>query len=194
MSRVRSPAVFLDRDGTLIVDTHYPTDPDAVELIPGVPEALRILRSLGYRLVVVTNQSGLARGKITPEQYRAVAARVDRELERAGASVDATHYCPCHPEYSGPCPCRKPATGMHREAARELGLDLARSWYVGDKSSDVLPVLETGGRGLLVRTGYGAETEASGTLPDGVEVVDDLLDAARAIKAHDEARGPLRSR
>ncbi len=187
MSRVRSPAVFLDRDGTLIRDAHYPTDPEGVELLPGVPEALRTLRSLGYRLVIVTNQSGLARGRITPEQYRAVAARVERELERAGTSVDATRFCPHHPDYSGRCPCRKPGTGMHREAARELGLDLARSWYVGDKASDVLPALETGGRGLLVRTGYGAQTEASGTLPEGVEVVDDLLDAARTIKARDEA-------
>ena len=187
MNPHRAPAVFLDRDGTLIRDAHYPSDPDQVEILPGVPEALRILRAAGFRLVVVTNQSGLARGRITPEQYRAVAARVDRLLEAAGSSVDATFFCPHHPEFSGPCPCRKPGLGLHREAARKLGLDLARSWYVGDKLADVLPALETGGSGVLVRTGYGAGIEAEGGVPDGVEVVDDLLAAAVRIRAADAA-------
>lgn len=194
MNAIRIPAVFLDRDGTLIRDTHYPSDPEEVELLPGVPEALRLIRSLGYRLVVVTNQSGLARGLVTPEQYQAVAARVDQLLERAGSKVDATFFCPHHPEWSGPCDCRKPGLGMHRDAARNLRLDLARSWYVGDKAADVLPALETGGRGLLVRTGKGAAVEAAGEVPEGVEVVDDLLAASARIRAADDPGGAPGSR
>ncbi len=184
MNRVRTPAVFLDRDGTLIHDAHYLADPGGVELIPGVPGALRLLTSLGYRLVVVTNQSGLARGLITPSQYRAVAAQVDRLLEATGVSVDLTLLCPHHPDYSGDCVCRKPGTGMHRDAARRLGIDLARSWYIGDKLADVFPALETGGQGILVRTGKGAATEEAG-VPDGVLVADDLLQAAGLIQARD---------
>lgn len=182
MKRARTPAVFLDRDGTLIHDAHYLADPAGVEVIPGVPEAIRLLASLGFRLVVVTNQSGLARGLITPGQYRAVAAQVDRALDASGVSVDLTLLCPHHPDYSGPCTCRKPGIGMHRDASRRLRIDLARSWYIGDKLADVLPALETGGTGILVRTGKGAATEAEG-VPEGVLVADDLLEAAGMIRA-----------
>ena len=185
-ARASLPAVFLDRDGTLVEDTHYPSDPDEVRLIRGVPEALRLLRDAGYRLVVVTNQSGLARGLVTPSQYRAVAARVNSLLDAAGSRVDATFFCPHHPEFSG--------LGLHREAARKLRIDLSRSWYVGDKASDVLPALEAGGRGVLVRTGKGAEVEASGGLPEGIEVVDDLLAAAGRIRAADGTSGGPGSR
>ncbi len=177
--RERRPAVFLDRDGTLIEDADYLADPDGVRLIPGAVEALRRLRDAGYLLVVVTNQSGIARGLYTEADYHAVAARLDAILEREGVPVDAVKYCPHHPDGTGRCACRKPAAGMYLEAAAELDIDPARSWYVGDKVTDVLPAAELGGRGILVRTGYGAEQE--GDAPADVAVVDDVGAAAALV-------------
>lgn len=173
------PAVFLDRDGTLLRERAYVDDPDDVALVPGSPAALKDLRRAGYALVVVTNQSGIARGLYTEADYREVARRVEAELAAAGVGVDATRYCPHHPEFSGPCDCRKPATGMHRSAARELDLALGRSWFVGDKVKDVLPARELGGSGILVRTGFGSREEES--LPGGFAVADDLPEAAEII-------------
>ena len=180
-SAVRSPrpAVFLDRDGTLIEERSYLSDPAGVKLIPGALEALRALEEAGLPFVIVTNQSGVARGLYTEDEYHRVAERLQGILEDSGVPPAGTWYCPHHPEVTGPCACRKPATGMYRDAARALDLDLARSWYVGDKPSDVLPAEELGGQGVLVRTGYGRESEAD--LPAGAAVVDDLSAAVRWI-------------
>lgn len=172
-------AVFLDRDGTLIEEKEYLSDPEGVSIVPGTFEALRTLRAAGLALVVVTNQSGISRGYYTENDYRAVAARLDRILVAAGVGVDDTRFCPHHPDTTGPCDCRKPATGLYRAAAAELGIDLAASYYVGDKLSDVLAAVELGGQGILVRTGYGREHEPQA--PAEVWVVDDLLAAARRI-------------
>ncbi|MEM7417848.1 MAG: HAD-IIIA family hydrolase [Gemmatimonadota bacterium] len=174
-------AAFLDRDGTILEEAHYLADPDDVVLIPGVVAAIRSLCDAGLAVVVVTNQSGIARGKYTVSDYEAVAARLDRILEAEGVRFDATYYCPCHPDISGPCDCRKPKTGMYETASQELGLDLRSSFYVGDKASDVQPGLALGGRSFLVRTGYGRAHEPE--VPDGVEVVDDLPAAAAKIVA-----------
>lgn len=179
MTASSRPAVFLDRDGTVMEEREYLADPAGVRLVPGAAEAIRILRAAGFAVVVVTNQSGIARGLYREEDYRAVAARLDEVLQAAGAPVDATYYCPHHPDHTGACDCRKPAPGMYRRAARELGLDLTRSWYVGDKPSDVEPAQALGGRGVLVRTGYGRASEAD--VAGDVEVVDDVLGAARRI-------------
>ncbi len=175
------PAVFLDRDGTIVGERHYLADPAGVALIPGAIEAMTELRDAGFALVVVTNQAGIARGLYTLDDYHAVAARIDEVLGSAGVVVDGTWYCPHHPESTGPCTCRKPDTGMYREAAQLLGLDVQASYYVGDKKSDVLPAIELGGRGILVRTGYGKDHE-SGVEAD-VWVVDDVRGAARRILA-----------
>lgn len=174
------PAVFIDRDGTIIAEKVYLSDPEGVELIPGTLEALRSLREAGFALVVVTNQAGIARGLYTLDDYHAVAARLAEVLDEAGAPFDATYFCAHHPDETGPCACRKPGTGMHLQAARELGLELSASYYVGDKRADVIPALELGGRGVLVRTGYGSEHEAD--VPDEVWVVDDLRAAAEKIR------------
>ena len=173
------PAVFLDRDGTLIREEKYLADPEGVVLLPGVPDALRLLREGGFALVVVTNQSGIDRDLYTLEDYHAVARRVDEVLAGHGVPVDATYFCPHHPEASGPCKCRKPATGMHRAAARELGLDLPRSFYVGDRIRDLLPARELGGTGILVRTGYGTREEED--LEGEFLVANGLLDVAHSI-------------
>jgi D-glycero-D-manno-heptose 1,7-bisphosphate phosphatase len=174
------PAVFIDRDGTLLREASYVDDPEGVELIPGTAEALRELRDAGFRLVTVTNQSGIARGMYTEDDYHSVARRLTERLDELDSPVDETYYCPHHPDVGGPCGCRKPGTGMHVRAAAELGIDLRSSYYVGDKVTDVLPALELGGQGILVRTGYGAKHE--GRVPPDVWVVDDLRAAVERIR------------
>lgn len=180
-------AAFIDRDGTLIHDRHYLADPERVELLPGAAEGLRTLRTLGYALVVVTNQSGIARGRITQEEYDRVAARLDAILVSHDAAVDLTLYCPHHPDFSEPCECRKPGLAMYRTAAAQLDLDLARSLYIGDKLADVQPALALGGAGWLVRTGYGSSVEADPDLPKPTRCADDLADVARQVSLRQAA-------
>lgn len=174
-------AAFLDRDGTIVEEADYLADPDGVVLVPGAVEAIRSLRAAGLAVVVVTNQSGIARGLYTVDDYHAVAARLDQMLAAEDALPDATYFCPCHPDFDGPCGCRKPHTLMYETAADELDLDLPASYYVGDKITDVQPGLRLGGRSFLVRTGYGRAHEPE--VPDGVEVVDDVSAAAAKIVA-----------
>jgi D-glycero-D-manno-heptose 1,7-bisphosphate phosphatase len=169
-------AAFLDRDGTLIVERGYLADPEGVELIPGAAESLRVLHGAGFALVVVTNQSGIARGLYGIDEFRAVQRRVEELFAAEGVIFDAVHFCPHHPEVSGPCECRKPGVGMYRRAARELGIALEDSIFVGDKVADVLPAIELGGDGYLVRTGYGVEHASD--VPPGIAVVDDVAAAA----------------
>ena len=114
------PAVFLDRDGTIIVEKVYLSDPAGVELIPGAVEGLHRFCRAGFLLVVVTNQAGIARGRYTIDDYRAVEDRLSEMLGEHGVSLDATYFCPHHPDWTGPCDCRKPATGMHMQAADVL--------------------------------------------------------------------------
>ncbi|CAN5863816.1 HAD family hydrolase [soil metagenome] len=175
----KRPAAFIDRDGTIIQERHFLADPDGVELVPGVAAAMRALKQAGYALVVVTNQSGIARGLYSAADFRAVQARIRDVLAERGVTLDAVYHCPHHPDYGGPCDCRKPGLGMYVRAAAELGLDLGASIYVGDRIKDVLPALALGGRGFLVRTGYGEEAAAA--RPDGVELVDDLTAVARSV-------------
>ena len=175
------PAVFLDRDGTLIVEREYLADPAGVELLPGATAALRRLRAAGFAIVLISNQSGIARGLFGVPDFEAVQARLASVLRTQGLELDAVYYCPHHPEHGPPCECRKPATGLFRKAAAELVLDLPSSAFVGDRLSDVEPALTLGGRALLVRTGYGAALAA--TAPAWVEVVNDLEEAADRILA-----------
>ncbi len=143
-------AAFLDRDGTLVEDLHYLSDPGAVRLLPHVGESVRRLNDAGVLVVVVTNQSGIARGLITEAQYEAIRSRLQAILRDEGARIDATYHCPHHPDIDGTCECRKPGTGMYRRAAAELGIDLKRSLYVGDRFRDVSPGIELGGMAFLV--------------------------------------------
>ena len=170
------PAAFLDRDGTIIAERNYIRDPNDVLVLDSAAAGLRALRDAGYLLVLVTNQSGIARGLVTPAQYDAVHARVIELLRIEGIELDGVYYCPHHPDYTGPCPCRKPATGMYQQAARELDIDLSRSVFIGDKQTDVEPAHSLGGTGILVRTGHGA-TQLS-ALPADVAVAEDLAAAA----------------
>jgi histidinol-phosphate phosphatase family protein len=151
------PALFLDRDGTLIADTHYLADAALVQVLPFAAEGLQVARAADVPVVIVTNQSGIARGLITETQYDAVRKRTVRLLEAAGGRVLATYHCPHLPDVTGACECRKPGLGMYRQAAREHGLDLGRSAYIGDRWRDVQPAIATGGLGILVP---GRETPA----------------------------------
>lgn len=144
------PAVFLDRDGTINHDTGYVSDAATVEILPGVAAAIRRLNERSIPVVVITNQSGIARGLITVASYEAVRARIDELLAAEGASVTATYACPHHPDFTGPCECRKPGTLLFRQAAEELQLDLSRSFFIGDRVRDISPALAFGGTGILV--------------------------------------------
>jgi D-glycero-D-manno-heptose 1,7-bisphosphate phosphatase len=149
---VTRPAVFLDRDGTIVRDNHYMGRPEQLELLPGAAGAIARLNRAGWPVIVVTNQSGIARGYFTTADYDRVRAKLDELLAAHSARVDASYMCPHHPEISGPCECRKPGTLLYRQASKEHGLDPAASWYIGDRLRDVLPAAELGGsgRGMLI--------------------------------------------
>lgn len=174
------PAVFLDRDGTLIEDRHYLRDPEGVHLLPGAAGAVRQLNAAGVAAVVVTNQSGIARGLLTEADYRATADRLDELLAREHARLDGAYHCPHLPEISGPCECRKPAPLLYRRAAQDLDLDLARSWWVGDRTRDVEGADRFGGRGILILPTTTDDRRPHGEAR-GWGVVPDLPSAVRAI-------------
>lgn len=176
--RALRAAVFLDRDGTLIRETGYLADPAGVELLPGVGRALRNLAEAGYPLVVISNQSGVARGRFDERQVHAVMARLRERLRDHGVELDAIYFCPHHPDAG--CACRKPRPGLLERAAEDLDLSLTTSVTIGDKRIDVAAGQRSGGRGILVRTGYGREEEArvGGEDPPPDRVCDDLAAAA----------------
>ncbi|MEP7324644.1 MAG: HAD family hydrolase [Gemmatimonadota bacterium] len=175
-------AVFLDRDGTLVEDPGFLGDAAQVRLLPGVAAAIRQLNDADLRAIVVTNQSGIARGLYSLDAYFATERRVNELLLSEGARLDAHYFCPHLPEISGPCDCRKPATLLYRQAGERFGIDLAASWWIGDRLRDLEPGTTLGGRGILVETGAGPEyvTEAHRL---GFPVVPDLLSAVRFILA-----------
>jgi len=177
-------AVFLDRDGTIIEEVGYLDRPERVELYPYSIEAIRALNRAGLTLVMVTNQSGVARGFFSEEVVHAVHRHIADLLAAGGAWLDAYYYCPHHPdgrvaEYATACQCRKPERGMVDRAVRELGIDPARSFTVGDRWLDVALAQRVGARGVLVRTGYGL-TEEQKPKPDvrADAVVNNLAEAA----------------
>jgi D-glycero-D-manno-heptose 1,7-bisphosphate phosphatase len=172
-----SPAVFFDRDGTLMEEVHYCGDPARVRVYPGVSEALGELKAAGFRAIVVTNQSGIGRGLITEAQYRAVEAEFLRQVGKG--SIDATYFCADAPGRTSTR--RKPEPGMLLEAARDFGIDLAASYLVGDKGADIECGRRAGTRTILVRTGYGAEQECrpDWIAGDAVEAIQKILNEAR---------------
>lgn len=169
MHEGRDRAVFADRDGTLIEDPGFLTDPDGVKLVPGAAEALADLRRRGFRLVVVSNQSGLARQLIRAEQATAVHERFVRELERYGVELDDVRYCPHLPEDG--CACRKPLPGLLLDAASKLDVDLTRSFMVGDRDSDVEAGRRAGCTTILLSTDTGGPANPDHIAGDWTEVV-----------------------
>jgi D-glycero-D-manno-heptose 1,7-bisphosphate phosphatase len=184
--------VFLDRDGTIIEEIHYLARPDQVRLIPGAAAAVRFLNESGVKVVVVTNQAGVARGYFPEERVGEVHAHLSDLLAAEGATVDAYYHCPHHPDghgaYRTECRCRKPNPGMLHAAAADLGLDLARSWVVGDNVSDLGAGAAAGCRTVLVRTGHGARF-AAGPLPaDELRLAGVVADLSAAVSLWAAAR------
>lgn len=179
-----APVLFLDRDGTLIRDAHYLRDPALVALLPGVGAALRRFRDARYALVVVTNQSGIARGLIGEGDYIAVRDRLDALLDAEGVTLAATYHCPHHPEHGAPCGCRKPGTLLFERALRELPLDPSRAVLVGDRWRDIAPARRLGARGILVPSpetppGDVDRARAEAEIADSLDAVADLVLPAR---------------
>ena len=184
------PAAFLDRDGTLIIERGYLSDPRDIELLPGVPRALQNLRSAGFALVVISNQSGVGRGLFTLERVHQAMAELRRQLRAHGVELDAIYFCPHRPEEG--CACRKPGPELLQRAAEDLVLSLRSSAMIGDKLIDAATGHAAGAWGVLVRTGYGREQEtrkgeAEGARPD--YVADDLTAAAAWVLAREGSGG-----
>ena len=208
------PAVFLDRDGTLMEEVHYCADPALVRLFPGTAAALRRLTARGYLCVIITNQSGIGRGLLTEAQYHAVQAELLRqlgtqeeeenlELRNSGGErkivepkgfkansrgVDASYFCPDAPPT--PSHRRKPEPGMVLEAARDLGIDLAQSWFVGDKAADIECGTRAGTRTILVQTGYGTQTVGEPCQPAPNFIAKDVVAAVALILQNSDAIRP----
>ena len=185
------PAVFLDRDGVLVDELDFLTDADALRLLPGAAAAVRELNQHGIPAVVVTNQSAVARGLVDERGLGVIHERLRERLAEGGAHLDAIFYCPHHPtEGHAPhrvvCDCRKPAPGLLLRAARMLGLDLERSWIVGDSARDLEAGAAAGVRGVLVATGKGvrehARLVAAGRAPQ--HFAPDVHAAVELVLAH----------
>ncbi len=173
--------IALDRDGTVIVERNYLSSIDQVEILPGVPAALNAFRDDGFSLIIVTNQSGIARGYFDERRLEAIHGRMLEMLAREGVEIDGIFYCPHHPDER--CSCRKPEVGMIEQAARRLGLKPEISWMVGDKKCDIDLARRAGMGAVLVKTGYGATESARPDLR--ADFISENLRAAHAmIAAH----------
>ncbi|MBI5201869.1 MAG: HAD family hydrolase [Elusimicrobia bacterium] len=169
-------AVFLDRDGTLIDEVGYLSQPEQLKIIPGAPDAVKRLRDAGAAVIIVTNQAGVARGFFDEPGLKRVHDKLEELFAAEGARFDAIYYCPHHPEKNHPeandpkyrvdCDCRKPKPGMVLQAAERFGVDVARSFLVGDTTRDVLTARNAGCSALLVETGYGGKDGHFNVRPD----------------------------
>lgn len=173
---MRNRAVFLDRDGTIARDVHYCRTPEDFELLPTVPEAIKVLNASGFKVVVITNQSGIARGYFTEETLAQIHKKMVDELKKHGASVDSIYYCPHQPDEG--CECRKPRTALFRQATKELDIDLTRSYVIGDMQMDIDAGKTLGCQTVLVTTGLNNANEVANS-PD--YSADTLLQAAQWI-------------
>jgi len=183
--RAPRAAVFLDKDGTLIEDIPYNVDPDLIRLTDGAVDALRLLHAAGFVLIVVSNQSGVARGYFEEAALEAIERRLRAILEPAGIPLAGFYYCPHHPDgivnaYAVECACRKPAAGLIQRAAHEHGVDLARSWMIGDILHDVEAGRRAGCRTILLDVGHETEWDLT---PDRTPhlVAASLLEATHAV-------------
>jgi len=148
---VGNRAVFIDRDGTIAPDVNYCSRPEDFEIFEGTPQAIRLLNTSGFKTVVITNQSGIARGYFTEDSLSRIHRKMINELGKHGAGVDAIYYCPHHPDDG--CNCRKPGTGLFQQAVKEHGIELEKSFMVGDTQTDIDAGRAAGCRTVLVTTG-----------------------------------------
>ena len=182
-------AIFLDRDGTICEEVGYVNHLSRSRLLPNSLEAIGLINQAGLLAVVTTNQSGVARGYFSEELVQAVHAKLQASVAQAGARLDAIYYCPHHPTEGTPpwrtvCECRKPQPGMILRAVREHGIDLPRSFVVGDSVTDIEAGAAAGVPGILVKTGYGRgllEHQRHRFRAEPAHTADDLLEAVRWI-------------
>ena len=172
-------AAFLDRDGTIIEDVNYISRPDQVQLRRSAAEAVALLNEHDVAVVVITNQSGIARGMFSVADYEAVRDRLDHVLAQHGAHIDASYFCPHHPSVTGPCDCRKPARKLFDQAIAELDLDAAASMFAGDRARDVLPGRTFGGSAYLVQAPSTPEPEVEEAVRAGATITGSLLGAVQ---------------
>lgn len=177
-------AALLDRDGTIIVDTDYTRDPAHVQLLPGAANAIRVLAAAGYPTMVMTNQSGIARGLVSLADYRAVRRRLHDLLEAEDAVIADTFTCPHHPDFHGPCACRKPGTALYERAAAMHDLDLSRCLFIGDRHRDVAPGLVVGARTAMVRSARTGDDDLALAAAAGVPIVASLGEAVALLLPH----------
>lgn len=194
---MKQRAVFLDKDGTLVVDRPYNVNPGLMRLEDGVGEALSQLKQAGYQLIVVSNQSGVARGYFREDELRPVETRL-REMIRsqAGIELDGFYYCPHHPngsilDYARECDCRKPQPGMLLQAAADLRIDLSQSWMVGDILHDVEAGKRAGCRTVLVDNGHETEWQMDSTWRIADFTAATIAEAARVILSNNSLPGQL---
>lgn len=188
----KSLAIFLDRDGTINEEVGYIESLDKLTIIPAAFEAIRLINLSGLKAIVVTNQSGVARGLFNEAFVRQTHEQLQAALRQKGAAIDAFYYCPHHPTegpsgYRQNCNCRKPAPGLFLQAARDMAIDLSRSYMIGDRYRDMEAAHRAGVKGVLVKTGYGAEVPENvgpdQETPEGKPefIADDILHAVRWI-------------
>lgn len=177
---VPRPAVFVDRDGTVIEDRDYLADPAGVRLLPGAARAIARLNQAGIPVILVTNQSGIGRGYFTEDDYSSVHDRMTALLRAEGAELTAAFHCPHAPDRDPPCVCRKPRAGLFERAAAEFDLDLRRSFFVGDRLRDVLPGTSMGGSGFVIGGGDASELSE---IPSEISVVASLSEAVDRVIA-----------
>ena len=169
-------AIFLDRDGTIARDVHYCQRPKDFELLPTVPEAIKLLNEHGFKVVVITNQSGVARGYFTEETLAQIHKKMIEELAKHGAKLDGIYYCPHHPDQG--CSCRKPKTVLFHKAAKEFDIDFSLSYVVGDTQMDIDAGKALGCKTILLTTG---PTEGNDVIDSPDYTANDLLEAAQWI-------------
>lgn len=172
--------VFLDRDGTIMEDAHYIRSPDAVRLLPGAARAVRRINDAGVKAIVITNQSGIARGFFTVEDYERVRERFEKLLGAEGAKIDASYYCPDHPSV-GPCECRKPAPKLFQQAIRDFKLDPKKSAYIGDRWRDVAPAKSLGGRPIMISSPETTADDREKAREARIETADNLERAVEIL-------------
>ncbi|MFC1514056.1 D-glycero-alpha-D-manno-heptose-1,7-bisphosphate 7-phosphatase [candidate division KSB1 bacterium] len=184
-------AIFFDRDGTIILEKGYIDNVEKIELIPGATEVLFEIMNLGFKIVIISNQSGVARGYFPESRVTEINSELENILKSEKVTVDGVYYCPHHidgsiPEYKIECKCRKPGTGMIEAAVKDLNIRIDGSFLVGDKLSDVECGFNAGLKSILVRTGYGYEEEAkidknhSNKIPDFIaDTLNDVLEILR---------------
>lgn len=178
MGLIMNKAIFLDRDGTINVEVNFLHECDKVAFIDGVVEALRILKSMGYKLIVISNQSGVGRGYFTINDVNEVNQYINDSLTKLGAGLDAFYVCPHAPSDS--CRCRKPGLALYLEAIKDFDIDVAQSFLVGDKESDILAADELGCRYGLLLSGH--DIDESIKKKYAGFIFDNLLEFARSIK------------